>query len=325
MLFAILVSCKGKDQVDQPIDNTTSPYGPNRITRTIMEDSKGTIYLATYEGVITYDGESFTNLTEKEGLDTCHAWSVLEDRKGGYWIATDDVGVYYYNGKTFKRFSTKDGLAFNRVLKIYEDTAGRIWFGTIDGMSRYDGLSFTNFTTEEGLPHNDIGCIVEDRTGKIWIGTRGGLCVIDEGEITKITNDGGRPFGGIVSVIEDREGNIWFGGGNGLWRYDGSSYKSITLEGVSCVYEDRQGNIWTNTNGWANKDLPNPHVWVLSRYDKESLVDEKPSATQVRTEKGMFFGIEEDKKGDLWVGTLEGVFRYDGETFDHFKDPGLKE
>ena len=57
----------------------SSPYGPKHITRTILQDSKGTIWLATWEGIQSYDGKTFTNHTNKEGLRRWRAFSIMED------------------------------------------------------------------------------------------------------------------------------------------------------------------------------------------------------------------------------------------------------
>ena len=39
----------------------------------------------------------------------------------------------------------------------------------------------------------------------------------------------------------------------------------------------------------------------------------------------MIFGILEDDKGNIWFGSLEGVYRYDGKTITDFKKTaGLK-
>jgi ligand-binding sensor domain-containing protein len=32
------------------------------------------------------------------------------------------------------------------------------------------------------------------------------------------------------------------------------------------------------------------------------------------------FGITDDKNGNIWVGTMQGVVRYDGETFQYFRE-----
>lgn len=339
LLFVFLASCQRAAQTDQPKDsisqvesdlsaadsglvgsnNTTSPYGPTTITRKIKYDKDGNLLIAAYEGIIQYDGNSFSNFTKDAGLDSCYAFDVLEDQQGNIWIASDQAGAFRYDGKSFTNFTINDGLAHNRNICLYEDKAGNIWIGGQGGVSRYDGKSFTNFTTKDGLPHNDVGVIMEDKTGKFWFGTRDDAALYDGKTFTKLTNEEGVPFKGIVSIIEDKKGNIWLGGKDGLWRYNGSSFINYTTDFVGYIYEDKKGNIWTTTDAWTNKDHPNPHKWVLSRYDEESLMNEKASVTQIRTDEGMFFGILEDKEGSIWVGTLNGVYRYDGNTFNDFK------
>jgi len=324
VVFVFNLTCLGQNETVLPKDSISSEpkaiitsYGPNSITRTIKQDRKGNIWFASWEGIIRYDGNSFTNITSKVSLS--NFFSVLEDRKGNFWFASIGTGVYYFDGKSFTNFTTKDGLANNRVPNIYEDKNGNIWFGTEGGASYYDGKSFRNFTTKEGLPHNDVNSIIEDKTGKFWFGTRGDACFYDGKTFTIFTNKEGEPFTNVRSIIEDKKGNIWLGGNDGLWRYDGRSFTNFTTKFVGFIYEDKKGNIWTSS------ESANTQGWTLSRYDEKSLSYAKATATQIRTEEGMFFGILEDNMGNIWFGTLNGVCRYDGSSFNYFKDTGGKE
>ena len=303
-------------------------YGPNSITRNIIQDRNGNIWLASWEGIIHYDGKAFTNFTNKEGLRRFHVFSILEDKRGNIWFGTIGAGVYRYDPSAdaageslFTNFTTKEGLVNNTVTCIYEDKAGNIWFGTQGGLSCYglsaeqaDGKSFRNFTTKEGLINNDINAIIEDKAGKFWIGTRGNACFYDGETFTEFTTIGGLPFKNVRSIIEDKKGNIWLGGNDGLWKYDGVLFSNFTSNFIGYIYEDKKGNIWTSSEASGGS-----HKWVLSRYDEKSLYAETATATQVLGEKGMFFGILEDKEGSIWLGTLDGVCRYDGKTFNRFK------
>jgi len=299
--------CYGQDKPSIEPKN----YAPNSITRTIKQDRKGNIWFASWEGIIRYDGNSFTNITSKVSLN--RFFSVLEDRKGNFWFASIGGGVYFYDGKSFRNFTTKDGLANDRVTYIYEDKKGNIWFGTEGGASCYNGKSFRNYTTKEGLPHNDVNSIIEDKKGKFWFGTRGDACFYDGKEFIKITNKNGTSFTNVRSIIEDKKGNIWFGGNGGLWRLDGNSFTNFTTNFVGYIYEDKKGNIWTSS------ESANAKGWALSRYDKKSLSSSTATATELITQDGMFFGILEDKDGSIWFGSLNGVYRYDGNTFNDFK------
>lgn len=318
---------------------------PNSIVRTIKQDKKGNIWITSWEGVFKYNGKSFTNVTRK--VSSARFFSVLEDRKGNLWFASVGSGVYYYDGKSFQNFTTKDGLANDRVTHIYEDKTGIVWFGTEGGVSRYDGKSFRNLKMSEALPaiqtdsvyigpepvhtqadsvpvssyknlipkgdciHNDVNAIIEDKTGKFWLGTRGYAFVYDGKTFTTLINKD-KPFTNVRSIIRDKKGYIWLGGADGLWRYDGSTFINFTQNFVGYIYEDSKGNIWTSSEENDSRG------WVLSRYDEKSLTDKKPMATKIANNP-MIFGILEDDKTNIWFGTLDGVYCYDGKTITDFK------
>ncbi len=302
-ILGFVLSCKAQNEIHKNDES----YSPSSITRTIKQDRQGNIWFASWEGIIKYDGNSFTNITSDVSLS--RFFSVLEDRKGNFWFGSIGAGVYYYNGKTFRNYTTKDGLANNRVTYIYEDKKGDIWFGTEGGASCYNGKTFRNYTTKDGLPNNDVNSIIEDKTGKLWFGTRGEACFYNGKKFVKIRNKNGTPFTNVRSIIEDKKGNIWFGGNDGLWCLDGTSFTNFTTKFVGNVYEDQKGNIWTSSESTSAKG------WALSRYEESSLNKGEAIVTELKTIDGMFFGILEDNNGHIWVGSLNGVYCYNGEAF----------
>lgn len=316
LMFVFCASCKGRNRADLPIDTIrpeTNSAGtssvPDRITRNIIQDSKGNIWMATFGGVFKYDGKWFTNITLKVSL--ARFFSVLEDRKGNLWFGSVGSGVYLYNGKSFRNFTIKDGLAGNEVTCIYEDKTGNIWFGTEGGASRYDGKSFRNFTPEEGLSNNNLNVIIQDKTGRFWFGTRGNAYLYDGKTFTVFARNG-KSFTNVRTITEDKKGNIWLGGPDGLWRYDGKGFTNFTTNFVGYIYEDKNGNIWTSSASADNQR------WALSRYEEKSLSNKKPAVTEIASKRGMIFGILEANNGSIWFGALDGVHRYDGNTITDF-------
>jgi len=69
---------------------------------------------------------SYYHFTVDNGLPSNNVYSVIEDRAGFKWIATDN-GVAKYNGYSFRVFTTKEGLPTNDIWKLHEDEEGRIW------------------------------------------------------------------------------------------------------------------------------------------------------------------------------------------------------
>jgi len=325
LIFIFCNCCKGQiTTIQRKEDNHnqsenkdfTTSQGPKRITRNIIQDSKGNIWMAAFDGVFRYDGKSFTNMTSKES--SARFFSILEDSKGNYWFGSVGSGVYCYDGKSFRLFTTKDGLLDNGAGSIYEDSKGNIWFGGSGGASRYDGKSFHNYILDVNGMYEDmtgkallkkqvfgISSIIEDKKGGFWFGTNG-VFRYDGLSFTAFTHNG-KPFNNVRSIIEDKKGNIWIGGADGLWRYDGKKFTNFNQRFVGHIMEDQNGNIWTSSGKDSNLG------WALSRYDGNTLYNKKPTVTEIAN-KPMVFGILEDGKGNIWFGDFAGVHRYDGKT-----------
>ena len=323
------ISNEGQNKTSLPKENikfenkdSTTSHGPESITRNIIQDRKGNIWIAAFDGVFRYDGKTFANITSK--VSSARFFSVLEDRKGNLWFGSIGSGVYYYDGKSFKKFTTREGLLNNEVTEIYEDKEGNIWFGVSGGASCYDGKSFRNYILEgitmskdrtgKTFPNrqsNDVNSIIEDKKGRFWFATRNNTFVYD-GKSFSIFTHNDKPFKNVRSIIEDKKGNIWLGGSNGLWRYDKSTFTNFTQKFVGYIIEDKKGNIWTSSERNHKQD------WALFRYDEESLSNKKPTVTEI-TNKKMIFGILEAIDGNIWFGELYGVHRYDGKTITDFK------
>ncbi|MFB2121007.1 two-component regulator propeller domain-containing protein [Parapedobacter sp. 2B3] len=346
LMLVFCISCRGQVKTDLPksdnkpkIKNIVTSTGPNGTTRNIIQDKKGNIWIAAFDGIFRYDGKSFANITNE--VSSARFFSVLEDRKGNLWFGSIGSGVYYYDGKSFRNFTTEDGLLNNEVGSIYEDTKGNVWFGVNGGASCYDGKTFRNYRMNGDVmsedrtgktspvlkrPPNEVSAIIEDKTGKLWFATRGNTFVYDGKTFTVFARDG-KPFTNVRSIIEDKKGNIWLGGNDGLWRYDGSTFTHFTQEFVGYIYEDKKGNIWTSSERDQTKSFKidlqntgNQKGWSLSRYHEKSLANHAMLPELIRTGEGMIFGILEADDGNIWFGTLNGVYRYDGKTITRFNE-----
>ncbi len=120
--------------------------------RYITADKKGNIWFAGRQhGNFIYDGNKFTNFTEKAGLGNL----ILSDKSGNTWFTgeeddngiTNKRGLWRYDGKNFQNFTEKDGMGNYFAWCMIEDSKGNIWIGTRNtGLYRFDGKSFTSFS-----------------------------------------------------------------------------------------------------------------------------------------------------------------------------------
>jgi ligand-binding sensor domain-containing protein len=285
----------------------TSTSGPHSITRSILQDRNGHMWFATWEGIMSYDGSTFTNYMNEDGLRRFHTFAVLEDSPGGLWFGTIGAGVYHYDGASFTNFTTNEGLAYDRVLCLTEDSQGTIWIGTEKGISCYDGQSFRNFTAADGLIDGDVNAIVEAQDGDFWIATRGESYIYDGHSFRPITTQDGLTPKNFRTILEDQKGDIWLGGQDGLWLYDGKAYTQLSTKFIGYLYETKDGRIWSSAEG--------PNGMSLYVLDTEAVSAGQDPLTSVLDVYGQVFGIVEDANGDIWFGADDGTFRYDGVAF----------
>ena len=323
---------------------------PDPDIRSIMEDSKGNIWLGTNSsGICSYNGKSFNYYTGKEGLPGLGNRSIIEDRHGTIWIGTN-LGVCRYDGKSFIHYS---GGAIHSIMTILETENGEIWFGTDKGAIVKKGSFWTKYRKNEGLPDNTVTVVIEDNNGDIWLGTEKGLCKFDGLAFTHYTEKEGLISNVIRSGLKDRYGNLWFGTDKGVCRYDGRTFMQFTardgLSGnyINTIAEDHNGNLWFGTNGGGvtmydgnqfshfttREGLTSDHITSIIEDDSKNLWLGTADGGVMKLQrnsfnyfiqfenisKGQVTSITEDRNGDIWFGIYgEGLLKYNGRSFQAF-------
>src|SRR5207247_5192689 len=65
----------------------------NNSVRKVFQDSKGFLWIATWEGLSKYDGNRFTNFTESNGLSHNLVNDVAETKDGDIYVAMNNGSV----------------------------------------------------------------------------------------------------------------------------------------------------------------------------------------------------------------------------------------
>jgi len=291
---------------------------PHGITRNILVSKDSTIWFATFNGVFTYGDGAFQSVDMKT---TTRFFAAYEDKEDDIWLGSIGNGVYQKRDSIWKHLSTTDGLINNEIGCFYEDANGAVWLGANGGFSIIKDGIIRNYSLEKDTvvladshyripdmhrPPHEVNAIVSDRDGQIWIATRGKTFRYDGQSFNQVAYQG-KPFTNVRTILQDRLGNMWIGGNDGLWKYDGTEFTQINTYFTGYLYQSRNGEFWISAQsdeGWCFARLLNPY-------------SDRPSLDIKHAEENMYFGIAEDYDGNVWVGSLNGTYVYDGEDIIH--------
>ncbi|WP_235833487.1 two-component regulator propeller domain-containing protein [Algibacter lectus] len=183
------------------------------------------------------------------------------------------------------------------------------------GFSQNDTYKFKHLVATDGLSQNTIIDINQDDLGQIWIGTRDGLNKFDGSEFTVYRHDKNDPRSisnnDIICIENGRDSTIWIGTFSGLNKYD-------TRTDVFKTYlNDDQKTSLGNNIVWTIKKLLNQEIWVGTPSGL-SIYNEFKDSFKNYTSVGQVLSIFENKAGETYIGTDNGVLKVIAESNNEY-------
>ena len=328
----------------------------------IFEDSHGTMWFGTTDGLTRYDGENFQTFTTEDGLAQDTIGLIFEDQRGMLWFADGVLSDLMEKEKTMDMSWMETPLRELDLTPHDETPAGTIKPIRPKGVSRYDGDAFRIFTTfSDGLVNDNVKDIFEDETGALWFVTGFGVSRYDGTEFHNFSIDG--PMGMNIlpeawkqlrTIAQDTAGNLWFGSYAGIIYYNAQTSR-LRYFGVDPDFGPFQemGQAQTahitdlqfdaKENLWMSRDDTDEESSGVRRFDGKKLTtfpqsDALPmnSVNNITQDSGgnlWFTGVKklppkmhetEDSISMIFPEVESGVSVYNGERFQNFnRDDGL--
>lgn len=286
---------------------------PQNIISGIRQTSDGYLWLATYDGLVRFDGVRLTifNKSNSPGINSNRFESLDEDWNGDLWLRTENLGVTRYHRGSFTTYTTQQGLPNNAVRGIAVDTAGHLW--ALSGKSIVQWQQARGRfidVTPKGVKISYTSFVWQPQDG-FWGTDQAALHCFVKGRFVTYRLPHWLPGPKIRAVAEEQSGTIWIETADGRHaRIRNGTVEHASSEGTSqdraMTYRDHDGNLWTIGVGSD-----------LTRFMNYSSAG--------RLEKIAFSLLYEDREGNLWLGTDgRGLYRARAKAIKAYsKEQGL--
>lgn len=250
-----------------------------------------------------------------------------------------NISTLFGENIIFRHLDKEDGLSHYLVNTIYQDEKGRMWFGTTNGVNVYNGKSIKVYQHERNNPNslcnNHVSSIIGNKQGTIFIGTHTGISTYD------IKTESFKTIFNTHPACLFFNKNLFTAFQNKIFQYDGENFNIIyELPEKDAIIntihiENDSILIGTNRNGLYilqnHKDLSHPIktgtitqifrdsygiYWITNSRDNIGLhIIENGTIKNINSNLTSNFThcCCEDKKGDVWIGTFNGLTEYNRE------------
>ncbi|MCU0426306.1 MAG: methyl-accepting chemotaxis protein [Candidatus Kapabacteria bacterium] len=302
--------------------NYSKEQGIDGDVSTIFQDSKGTIWVGSNNGIFRFNTQSdkFEKVTGNGAPDGFMVSRIKESKDGTLLIATYQ-GFFTMNNGTFRRYMKTNGLVHERISDVFYNVRnGEIWLATDDGAQKFENGQFTTLYNKEnsGMLSSFVLFVYEDSRGNFFVGTNAGLSRIKSGRAETLTDKDGLGSDEIQYIYEDREGSIWIGtSAGGLNRLKNGKFTPFGVpEGLSFpmlwgLFRDSKGDIWIPTNGGGVNQVHNGRV-IRVYNDKDGLPTNSIRSIGEGADGTMYFGTQEKGLAKLVNGKLTILTQKDG-------------
>jgi signal transduction histidine kinase/streptogramin lyase len=264
----------------------------------MTQSHAGYLWLATFNGLVRFDGVRFTVFDSHNtpALDSSRIVRVWEDNSSRLWISTEPGGLIRREKGIFQRLNPPGPVSqLNAICN--GATSGEVWITFADG--RFFRVRNGNFEEQKLRWNNDqpaavAPLLLKDGTVVVWT-SHGPLKLT--GETFTPAGDGADKLANISDVFApSRRGGSWRTLNGEIVRIerdqivDRRDGPEALRSAVASLFEDRSGNLWVGLmgTGVVRYDPSGKRDWINGSFEL--------SHAQVRC-------IFEDHEGNIWVGT----------------------
>lgn len=277
------------------------------------------IYAASVYGLIVYnlfteEADLYQKGENPLALNSTNCNVILLDNQNNFWIGTEmgGVNISFFRSQKFPLSVQQYESRFESIYSCYEDRPGVLMLGGVQVLEEVNLKTGAVISHRNILKSGSALCIEKESESVYWIGTYGdGLIRYDKrtGQAKSILNS---ELGGTIVCLKLEAPYLYAGSiGDGFFRIDLRNFQvdnfttkeGLPSQNINTIFKDSRGKVWLGTN---EKGLVK-----MSGYGKEgklpveTIYENTGKLGQIAS--NMVFGVNEDKRGNIWVATSKGL------------------
>ena len=306
---------------------------PSNSVWTIEEDAQKNVWIGTYSGGLCYlnfqETSRFRTFSPREnGLNHKVVSGFAEDDES-LWIATEGGGVNRMNKKTgeFRYYThnpSRNSLTYDNVKSLVIDSSQNLWVamyrGGLDCFS-HKTSTFKRFNkdyrSDNGMLTNDLRKIILEADSGLWISYQStGISFYSfaTDRFTHYMSKRDNNNSSISDLCRGKGDDLWVVNNEELYYMNvrTKEYRKIAPDSAyslraQALCLDETGNVWIGTvgSGLVRYDVKNNRFYSVNdilRYDVSTI-----------------YSLCTDDDNDLWMGTDNGLFKYNIEKNTFFR------
>lgn len=281
-------------------------------------------------------GYAVASWTDANGRPLGSVHALAQDADGYLWVGTDS-GLLRFDGARFTAWEDvgEPALPAGPVTAVHVGADGTLWIGLGNGGLRRarGGLLAPPFPHDDRLgPVTDI---VEDKARRVYVVGNASLWTLETDGWRRVPLPWPRSEGRVLQPYVSRNGQLWVATRWGVFeRTAPAQFRLATDRYVWGVAEDGAGRIWTTDTNRGLRPLATepprgPALdgagyrllqdrrggWWLGTFgdglwhtDARGVVIEQTSLRSGLSADSVL-ALQEDREGNIWVGTTAGLHR----------------
>jgi signal transduction histidine kinase/ligand-binding sensor domain-containing protein len=302
--------------------------GLTGVVYSLAQTTDGFLWIGTSMGLYRFDGLKFEPFLELAGdHPILEVRALLASSDGGLWIGYRN-GVAFLKQDQASFYTEQQGLPYGRVINLAQTPDGAIWAAvTLSGGGKMEGgqnplaglARFFNGRWEKigrdwNYSANSAERVVVDGAGTLWV--TGGESILFLLRGSRTFRQAPVKASPWTEVCIGPDGSVWMADsiGHTLFNFRKApavGHVSVTadiLQDVNGIRFDDAHSLWLATGGGLYR-IPPGSISALPKHTRQEsqkdqfLVADGLSNREVK-------GVLEDREGNIWVGTANGLDRF---------------